>query len=52
MKRLKIVIIQCHTCGFEYDADEHTDCPQCERMHILSKDFLKSTDDSEDIDTE
>jgi predicted Zn-ribbon and HTH transcriptional regulator len=50
MKRLNVIQVECNTCGYTYNSLEYNECPVCEKMHILSKDFLVTTDD--DIESE
>ena len=46
MKKINIEPIECNTCGYEYNSIEYNECPMCKQMHILSKDFLITTDDN------
>jgi len=47
MKRLEVIEKQCNICGHIYNQNEYNNCPVCERMHELSKDFLITTDEDD-----
>ncbi len=43
----EVIEKQCTNCGHIYNLNEYDNCPICDRIHELSKDFLITTDEDD-----
>lgn len=43
--RLAVIVKICNICECQYNLNEFDECPVCQQMRELSKDFLNTTDD-------
>jgi len=46
-KRPEVIEKSCSICGHIYNLNEYDNCPICDEMHELSKDFLIITDEDD-----